>query len=146
MLKELQNQIQINSEPELVWKILTDFKKYSQWNPIIFKIIGDLSVGSKIEIHLKTVGGKNRIYHPTITKIVPNHELRWNGKFFFSRLFSGERIFLIEKVSDKKVNFVNKEIFSGMGIKFTPKKMENDILESFKKMNESLKTIVEKQS
>ena len=143
MLKELKDEIQIDSEPEIVWKILTDFKKYSQWNPIIIKIIGDLSVGNKIEIHLKTVGGKNRIYHPTITKILLNHELRWSGKFFLSPLFSGERIFLIKKLSDKKVSFVNKEIFSGIGVKFTPKKMENDILASFKKMNEALKTTVE---
>jgi hypothetical protein len=143
LLKELKDEIQIDSEPEIVWKILTDFKKYSQWNPMILKIIGDLSAGEKIEIHLKTVGGKNRVYHPTITKIVHNHELRWSGKFFFSPLFSGERIFLIEKLRDKKVNFVNKEIFSGIGVKFTPKKMENDILASFKKMNEALKTIVE---
>jgi len=143
LLKELKHEIEIDSKPEMVWKILTDFNKYSQWNPIIVKIIGDLSVGKKLELHLNTVGGKNRIYHPTITKIIHNHELRWSGKFFFSSLFSGERIFLIEKLSDKKINFVNKEVFSGIGVKFTPKKMENDILASFKKMNEALRTTIE---
>lgn len=142
-MKELKDEIQIDSEPEIVWKILTDFTKYSQWNPIIIKIIGDLSVGNKIEIHLKTVGGKNRIYHPKITKIIPNHELRWRGQFFFSKIFAGERIFLIEELSDNKVNFVNKEIFSGIGVKLASQKMEDDILASFKKMNEALRKTVE---
>ena len=142
-MKELATEIQINSRPEIIWEILTDFKNYSQWNPILVKIIGELSIGSKLEIHLNTVGGKNRIYHPKITKIIPNHELRWRGQFFFSKIFAGERIFLIEKLSDNKVNFVNKEIFSGIGVKLASKKMEDDILASFKKMNEALRKTVE---
>ena len=144
-MKELATEIKINSRPEIVWKILTDFKNYSQWNPILVKIIGELSIGSQLEIHLKTIGGKNRIYHPKITKIIPNHELRWRGQFLFSKIFSGERVFLIEKLSDNKVNLVNKEIFSGIGVKLAPQKMEDDILASFKKMNEALKRTVEHQ-
>lgn len=142
-MKELNSEVQINCEPELVWKILTDFKNYHQWNPILIKIIGELSIGNKLEIHLNTAGGKKRIYHPKITKIIPNHELRWSGKFINSKIFSGERIFLIEKLSDYKVNFVNKEIFSGLGVKLSPQSMEDDILVSFKKMNEALKKTAE---
>ena len=142
-MKELATEIQINSQPESVWKILTDFKNYYQWNPIIVKIIGELSIGNQLEIHVNTIGGKNRIYHPKITKIIPNQELRWRGQFFSSKIFSGERIFLIEKLSDNKVNFVNKEIFSGIGLKLVSKKTEDDISASFKKMNEALKKTVE---
>ena len=140
---ELATEIQINSRPEIVWKILTDFKNYSHWNPIIIKIIGELSIGNKLEIHVNTIGGKNRIYHPKITKITPNHELRWKGKFFSSKIFAGERIFSIEKLSDNKVNFVNKEIFSGIGLKLVSQKTADDILASFKKMNEALKKMME---
>ena len=142
-MKEVATDIQINSQPEIVWKILTDFKNYSQWNPILVKIIGELSVGNQLEIHVNTIGGKNRIYHPKITKIIPNHELRWKGQFFSSKIFAGERIFSIEKLSDNKVNFVNKEIFSGIGLKLVSQKTGDDILASFKKMNEALKKTVE---
>ncbi len=142
-MKEIATEIQINSRPETVWKILTDFKNYSEWNPILIKITGELSIGNTLEIHLNTIGGKNRVYHPKITKITPNRELRWSGKFFFSKIFSGERIFLIEKISDNTVNVVNKEIFSGIGVRLAPQKMEDDILASFKKMNEALKKTVE---
>ena len=142
-MKEVATDIQINSRSEIVWKILTDFKNYSQWNPILVKIIGELSIGNQLEIHVITIGGKNRIYHPKITKIIPNHELRWKGQFFSSKIFAGERIFSIEKLSDNKVNFVNKEIFSGIGLKLVSQKTEDDILASFKKMNEELKKTVE---
>lgn len=142
-MKEVATDIQINSQPEIVWKILTDFKNYSQWNPILVKIIGELSIGNQLEIHVITIGGKNRIYHPKITKIIPNHELRWKGQFFSSKIFAGERIFSIEKLSDNKVNFVNKEIFSGIGLKLVSQKTGDDIKASFKKMNEALKKTVE---
>jgi hypothetical protein len=142
-VKDLTTEIEINSSPQAVWDILTDFSNYPQWNPILTKVVGQLSIGNKLEIHITTVGGKSRIYHPKITKIVPNQDLRWTGKFFLPQIFSGERIFLIEKVSNDKINFVNKEIFSGIGIKLAPQKMENDILLSFKKMNEALKKTAE---
>jgi hypothetical protein len=143
-LKELSTAIQINSSPEILWKVITDFKNYYQWNPILQKIKGEPLIGNQLEIHLTTVGGKKRIYHPTVIKITPNHELRWKGSFIFSQIFSGERIFLIERLGENKVNFVNKEIFSGIGVMFTPQKMEDDILASFKKMNEAIKKTIER--
>ena len=143
-MKELSTAIQINSSPEILWKVITDFKNYYQWNPILQKIKGEPLIGNQLEIHLNTVGGKKRIYHPKVIKITPNHELRWKGSFIFSQIFSGERIFQIEKLGENKVNFVNKEIFSGIGVRFTPQKMEDDILASFKKMNEALKKNIER--
>ena len=143
-MKELTTEIQINSSPEILWKVITDFKNYYQWNPILQKIKGEPLIGNKLEIHLSTIGGKNRVYHPKVIKITPNHELRWKGTLLFSQLFSGERIFLIEKLSENKVNFVNKEIFSGIGVRFTSQKMEDDIVASFKKMNEALKKTIER--
>jgi hypothetical protein len=143
-LKELTTEIQINSSPEILWKVITDFKNYYQWNPILQKIKGEPLIGKQLEIHLITVGGKKRVYHPKVIKITPNHELRWKGTFFFSQIFSGERIFLIEKLSENKVNFVNKEIFSGIGVRFTSPKMEDEIVASFKKMNEALKKTIER--
>jgi hypothetical protein len=142
-LKELTTKIQINSSPEIVWSVLTDFKNYYQWNPILQKIKGEPLIGNQLEVNLLTVGGKNRVYHPKIIKITPNQELRWKGKFLFSQIFSGERVFLIEKISENRVNFLNKEIFSGIGVRFTPRKMEDDIVASFNKMNEALKKTIE---
>lgn len=143
-MKELTTEIQIHSSPEILWKVITDFKNYYQWNPILQKIKGEPLIGKQLEIHLITVGGKKRVYHPKVIKITPNHELRWKGTFFFSQIFSGERIFLIEKLSENKVNFVNKEIFSGIGVRFTSPKMEDEIVASFKKMNEALKKTIER--
>ena len=144
-LKELKAEVKINSSPETVWSVISDFSRYPDWNPIITQITGELKLGAKLEIHLTTVGGKSRIYYPEITKVESPIEIRWYGKFFFSGIFSGERILTIDKISDNEVNFINREIFSGIGVKFTPKKMENDILSSFESMNNSLKNYIERK-
>ncbi|MGD1834239.1 MAG: SRPBCC family protein [Nitrososphaeraceae archaeon] len=142
-MKELKAEIIIHASMTKVWEIITLFDNYSNWNPIIQKIIGKPQLGENIEIHIHTVGGKNRIYHPIITKFDPPFELRWEGKFFLSSVLKGERIFKIIKLSENESKFINMEIFSGFGTKFTPKKMEQDILASFEKMNLSLKDFSE---
>ena len=87
VLKELTTEIQINSSPEILWDVLTDFKNYYQWNPILQKIKGEPLIGNQLEINLRTVGGKNRVYHPKIIKIIPNKELRWKVKLIFYHIF-----------------------------------------------------------
>lgn len=143
-LKELKAEVRILSSADTVWSVISDFSRYSDWNPIIKRIKGELKLGAKLEIHLTTVGGKTRIYYPEVTKVEPPNEIRWYGKFFFSGIFSGERILTIENISENEVVFINKEIFSGIGVKFTPKKMENDIISSFESMNNSLKNLIER--
>jgi hypothetical protein len=69
---------------------------FPDWNPFIREIIGSVVEGSRLEIHISTSSGKNRTYKPTLTKIEPNHELRWYGKGLLPGLLNGERIFTIE--------------------------------------------------
>ncbi len=121
-MKEIKAEIKIRSSAEKVWNVISDFKNYSQWNPIIQRITGEPKVGTKLEVHVITVGGKNRVYHPEVIKVEPLHEIRWYGKFFSSVIFSGERVLTIDEISKNEVNFINKEIFSGIGVKFAPKK------------------------
>ena len=54
IMKELTTEIQINSSPEKLWKVLTDFKNYYQWNPILQKINGEPLIGNQLEINLQT--------------------------------------------------------------------------------------------
>src|SRR6476660_5134221 len=55
-MKEINSEIEIFSTPEQVWRILTDFDKYPQWNPFIDQISGELKKGSKLTVHVKPEG------------------------------------------------------------------------------------------
>ncbi|HEY9398350.1 MAG TPA: SRPBCC domain-containing protein [Nitrososphaeraceae archaeon] len=137
-MKTIETQIAVNSTPEIIWNILTNFEEYELWNPFMTKVVGDAKLGSRIMVKIQTVRGKQRTYNPIITKFEINRELRWKGKSFLPGIFDGERIFIIEK-SNNKVSFLHKEIFRGLGVKLVGEKLDEDLRESFDKMNNALK-------
>ncbi|HJR85054.1 MAG TPA: SRPBCC domain-containing protein [Nitrososphaeraceae archaeon] len=138
-MKTIETNIVIDSTPQKVWNILTNFKEYELWNPFMTKVVGDANLGSKIEVNIKTMNGKKRTYYPIITKCEINNELRWKGKSILPGVFDGERIFILERSDDHKVSFSHQEIFSGLGVKFVGNKLDENLRESFVRMNEALK-------
>lgn len=142
-MKTIETDIIVDSNPDKIWDILTNFKEYELWNPFMTKVVGSAILGSKIEVNIKTISGKKRTYFPIITKCEINRELRWKGKSFLPGIFDGERIFVIEKSNDNRVSFLHKEIFKGLGVKLVGNKLDQDLRESFVKMNKALKARAE---
>jgi hypothetical protein len=142
-LKTIETNIVIDSTPERIWDVLTNFEEYELWNPFMTKVVGNASLGSKIEVNIKTISGKNRSYYPIITKCETNKELRWKGKSFLPGIFDGERVFVLKKSDDDKVSFSHKEIFSGLGVKLVGNKLDENLREGFVRMNEALKVRAE---
>ena len=139
LLKEIITSIEIKSNPEKVWKVLTDFQLYKYWNPFIIEIAGSPTKGEKIKIELRTAAQKTRVYRPVIIKVDPPTELRWHGKALLPLLLSGEHIFTIQENEGQDSIFTQKEIFKGLGAYLGNARMFNDIRKSFQMMNSSLK-------
>jgi len=53
MKKTIPTQIFIEPSPAKVWNILTDFKKYPEWNPFIKSITGNVSIGNTITARIE---------------------------------------------------------------------------------------------
>jgi hypothetical protein len=143
-VKELRTEIEISSRPEKVWKILTDFERYDQWNPFIHRITGEAKEGSKIEIQLETPGGKKRKYRPTVTKVEQDHELRWLGKSSLPGILNAEHIFTIEKLQPELVKFVNREVFDGLLTSLFGKSLDTDVKKGLEEMSKALKERAER--
>lgn len=142
-MKTIETDIIVNSNPDKIWGILTNFKEYELWNPFMTKVEGNAILGSRIEVNIKTISGKKRTYFPIITKCEINRELRWKGKSFLPGIFDGERIFVIQKSNDNRVSFLHKEVFKGLGVKLVGNKLDQDLRESFVRMNKALKARAE---
>lgn len=138
-MKEISTSIEIKSNPETVWKVLTDFQLYGYWNPFIIRIAGSPVKGEKIEIELRTAAQKMRIYRPVITMVSPPEELRWRGKALLPLILDGEHIFTIQKNNHHNTIFTQKEIFKGVGTYLGSARMFSNIRDSFQMMNSSLK-------
>jgi hypothetical protein len=44
----------IDASSAVVWAILADFERYSEWNPSLPSIVGDLRVGSTVSLSGRT--------------------------------------------------------------------------------------------
>jgi hypothetical protein len=145
-VKEVRAEIEIHSYPESVWKILTDFATYDQWNPFINKIIGLPTKGNKIDIYIETPSGKNRKYSPRITKVEEGRELRWSGKSSLPGFLNAEHIFTIEELQPERVRFIQREVFDGLLTRLFGKGVDIDVRQGFQDMNEALKKRVERSN
>ena len=142
-MKTVSTEIKIRAKPEKVWDVLTKFSDYEEWNPVMTRIIGEANLGKKIEVHIHTIKGKNRIYRPTITKFDINKELRWQGRSFLPGIFEGERIFEIKEISSEEISLIHLEVFRGIGVKLLGNRLDEDLQQSFEAMNIALKARAE---
>lgn len=145
-MKEVRSEIEINSYPESVWRILIDFAAYDQWNPFINKIIGAPTEGSKIDLYIETPSGKNRKYSPRITRVDEGRELRWFGKSSLPGFLNAEHIFIIEELQPERVRFIQRELFDGLLTRVFGKGVDTDIRQGFQDMNDALKKRAERSS
>lgn len=138
-MKELRSEIEIQASAERVWKLLTDFASFPQWNPFIRRASGNIQVGKYLEVNIQPSGASGMTFRPIVLKVDPNRELRWIGHLFISGLFDGEHIFTIEPFETNRIRFAQREIFTGLLVPIFARKLDIDTRRGFEEMNRALK-------
>jgi hypothetical protein len=111
---ELRTEVEIAAPADRVWRVLTDFPAYPEWNPFITRISGKLEVGSRLLLTMSLPEGKAFELKPTLLKCEPEGELRWRGKLFVRGLFDGEHFFKLQELGPGQTRVVHGEDFSGI--------------------------------
>ena len=138
MAKHIHTSIEINANSAAVWKVLTDFDSYPDWNPFITSLTGDVAVGNKLAIQLPSMNFK-----PKVLTYTQNTELKWLGHVLFKGLFDGEHRFLLTDNGDGTTTLDHSEQFSGVLVKAFAKSLDGETKAGFNAMNEALKKRVE---
>ena len=69
-MKEIHTHIEIAAPAERVWKILTNFSAYQDWNPYIRSAIcPNLKAGEPLEIALLPPGGEGWTFYPVLVTV-----------------------------------------------------------------------------
>ena len=139
-MKELKTEIVINTSAENVWQKLTDFKSYSNWNPFIISIEGELKLGNELETKMLN-SGKTMTFKPRITKLEKGVAFEWLGTAFMGG-FKGRHYFILESLGENQCKLVHGEKFSGWLSGLILKKIGEETLENFQAMNQALKQIL----
>ncbi len=106
---EIRTQIDIAAPPAVIWAVLTNFRGYPGWNPMVTAAEGSTAEGKVATLHYRSSIGLPLRFRVRITRFEADCELRWTGR----RLgISGEHYFqLIADGSGTRL--VHGEVFRG---------------------------------
>ena len=142
-MRQEETEINIKATPEAVWKVMTDFDSFPDWNPLVTSASGEVKQGEILEVRIALPNGKPRTFKPRLLVVDSNKELRRLGTFLHSALFSGEHYFIMEPQESGGTRFLHGEKVSGLIIPAFSGGM-NKALVGFEQMNLALKERVER--
>jgi hypothetical protein len=142
-MKQIVTEIEIHASASRVWAILTDFERFSDWNPFITRIEGVAQVGAKLSATIQPPGSRAMTFRPVILKIDPERELRWLGHLLLPGIFDGEHAFAIEPVNNDQVIFRQSEQFRGILVPLLWGKMGDKTQRGFELMNAAIKRVAQ---
>jgi len=143
---EIVTHIEIGGSPAQVWRALTDFPSYPQWNPSIRSIEGSAAKGQRLKVFFRPDGAIGMKFWVDVLAVVLEEEFRWVGHLLYSGLFAGEHYFLITPLAPNRVKLVQGERFSGLLTPIVRRLLAERNKTAFVAMNEALKAYVEQGS
>jgi hypothetical protein len=102
---------QIQAEPDVIWRILTDAPNYTKWNTTVDKVEGRIEPGQKVTLHVKINPG--RAFPVKVSEYDKPRRMVWTGGMPLG-LFKGERTFSLTPGSNGSVMFTMREVYSGL--------------------------------
>ena len=100
----------IDAPPATVWEILTDGKRYPEWDPGVERVEGRIASGESIRVFTKLSPG--RAFPVRVTEFLPAQRMTWTGGMPCG-LFRGVRTFVLTPRADGGTEFSTREEFSG---------------------------------
>ena len=137
-MKKLTAEIVINASPIAVWSTLTNFARYSAWNPFIVASQGQAVVGTRLVNQMKQ-GDKVSTFRPRVTQVTEKVYLEWLGHLGIPGLFDGRHFFRLEALASDTTKLIQGEYFSGLLSGMVMRKIGEQTHAGFIAMNRALK-------
>ncbi len=143
-MKEYKTEIEINASKEAVWKAITCFEDYPNWNSIlIMKENDSLVIGEEFDVTINKPNGKHSKFKATLISKEDHRSFSASativGKWFFEAI----HYFIINEIDKEHITFIQKWELKGIITSMSCKQIFKE-LEDFKRMNNELKKLVEK--
>jgi hypothetical protein len=89
----IRTEALLPAPPDAVWRVLTDFDCFHEWNPLNIKAQGKPSLGARIPMTFLNPAKPGATVSMTvrITRFEPNRALEWLG--YIPIIFKGRHIF-----------------------------------------------------
>jgi hypothetical protein len=140
-MRVLQHEIDIDATPQQVWRVLTGFDRYDEWNPFITHVEGRPEVGTRLRVRIAPPGGKAMTLSPKVVAVDVDERLGWLGHLGIPRVFDGAHEFILAAGSTG-TTLTQRETFRGVLVPFCGGILAKT-RDGFEAMNRALKVRVE---
>jgi hypothetical protein len=142
-MNEILTHIEITASATDVWKVLTDFDSYPDWNSMMSPEGDVLKPGARLRVRVRMGRWVRFTFRPTIRRADPGRELSWRGRLP-ARLLQGVHTFAIEPLAGDRVRLVHREVFTGWLVPIYMWLMSGWATRAYSKMNRELKARAER--
>lgn len=140
----IEHRIGVQAPAEVIWDIIYDLERWSEWNPLYPKAAGTIRIGSPLTLTLAVPGQAQRQIQPVVLEWVPNEQLHWRLSLM-GGLVKTVRYIEIEQLAEESCIVSNGEIFGGLLGPSLAQRMGRAVHRGFREMNEALKARAEAQ-
>lgn len=138
----IEDRIGIQAPQELIWEVVYDLAKWSEWNPTYPRAEGEIRIGNILSLDLLLPGQSTQPLSARVIDWVPNEQLHWELKLM-GGLIRTLRYIEISPLAETGCVVDNGEIFGGLMGSSLGKRMRGPVRRGFLAMNEALKARAE---
>lgn len=142
-MKEIKGSVMINVPAEKAWTVLAEIVSYSEWNPFMTQLSGELKEGGVLDVVLKLPDRPDIEFKTRVIKLEQGREILTTGAIKRGWLTS-EHSLLIEPIEESKCVFSQRIVFRGLGAYFAGKAIK-EYQKALNRMNEGMKMRCERK-
>lgn len=134
---ELRTETVVDAPPERVWEVLTDFGRWDEWNPTLFRASGPPTVGTEVRMKLR-LGPISVPMRQQILSLDPPRELVWRSRQPIQSALDVIRRFQIEPLEGGRSRLVQSETTDGYLARLEVKLLGNAITRGYENLGQAL--------
>jgi hypothetical protein len=143
-MREIETSLDISAPRERVWDILTEFRAWDEWNPVITRMRATLSPNAPVSFVI-AIGGRELKIKSEMLRVEHGREICWHGPpsaalGFFVR---GEHYLVVEGVGPARSRIIHGERFDGVLVPVIWKNLGRELEKAYSEMNRALKARAE---
>lgn len=138
----VEDRIGVQAPVEVVWEIIQDLDRWSEWNPTYVQAEGTVRIGQTLTLTLALPGQPQQVIRPKVLDWAPNEQLHWRLSMM-GGMIRTLRYIEITQLSEVGCIVDNGEIFGGFMGPSLGKRVGRAVRSGFRAMNEALKSRAE---
>jgi hypothetical protein len=141
---KIATETAVNASPDTIWKTLTGFAAYPEWNRVLKSVQGEAAPDAALQVQIQFYGQNVSKLSGKVTGFIPPKYFSWSWSHALGAWFlATEHVFRLKERDDGSVIFFQEMYYTGLGLKFRRSSIEHMARLTLDKLNDDLKSRVE---